>query len=334
MAQFVSLNAAADKLANGAIIVPEFQKEITDLVRRAGALGQRIQYVPATGSPSRWFDQTAIADGQFTDPNNIAPTATSPTRVEKSLTIKAITNQINYGLFDMETVAQQGIFTELKAKDLKDMVNGILRLRDKALWTGTDTVSGNQVGAGTTQQYVGLFTQITNSVTIGPNASIVDGIRTAVAKLVNDPNFAARPSAIYMNPIAYDYLEQEVKAGTNAGAIQVLQDGPEVVAGLKVRYMMTAAGLLPIIPDPFMTMDASISGVGNPPNQSPPLHNYPFAVLSEDLIEFHYVGDRNPRVFQLATQSNLAEQYVGILFGAPVAKMPANAHIVGAIQRP
>lgn len=329
MAQFVSLNAAADYLGNGAIFLPQFQPEITDLVRRAGVLGQRIQYVPATGSPSRWFDQLSIQDGGFTDPRSIAPTAVSPTRVEKSLIIKAITSRIDYSLFDLEVTAQQGVFNELKAKDLKDMVAGILRLRDKNLWNGADTVSGNQVGSGTYTgnglQYVGLLNQITQTTTIGSGASIIDGIRNQVAQMMANQNFAVRPTAIYIHPIALDYLEQEAKNANNAQGF--FQNGVEVVPGVRVNGIATQAGILPLIPEPFLPVDHTV--FGNPTSG----HNYPFAIVTEDLIEYHYVGSKEPRVFMLGTTSNLNESYVGIMFGAPVVKMANVAHVIGAINR-
>jgi hypothetical protein len=329
---YVDLRAAADRVSNGAIIVPEFQTEIVDLVRRAGVLGQRIEYVPATGSPSRFFEQTDIVDGTYANPQAISPTAIdfSGLRVEKSVVIKAIQSQINYGLFDMETVAQQGIFTQLKAKDLKDMVNGILRLRDKGLWTGTDTVSGSQVGAGTTNQYVGVLSQVSRTLTIASGSSIVDGLRTEVAKLYNQVAIAARPTAIYIHPLALDKLEQEVKSSNNA--VKFIQtDISDGKAGISVTGISTVAGVLPLIPDPFMTMNASI---GATPIAAAPggQNNYPFAILTEDFLEYHYVGDKNPRVFQLGTVSNLNESYVGIMFGAPVVKYPGLAHTVGAIQ--
>jgi hypothetical protein len=325
--QFLNLNAAADYMGNGAIEVPEFQKEILDLVRRNGALAQRISYVPATGSISRFFEQTAIADGNYTDPRNINPTSTSPTRVEKSLLVKAVTNRIDYSLFDLETVGQQGVFAQLKAKDMGDMVNGILRLRDKGLWLGTDTVSGSQVGAGATTQYVGLLNQVsTTKVTIASGSSIVDGLRSEVAKLVANSDFAIRPTAIYMNPLAIDALEKEVKNanGSISFIVNGVQDG---VAGLSVTGIVTAAGVLPIIPEPFLATDAPQFSAA-PAGQ----HNYPFAIVCEDLIEYHYIGSKNPRVFQLGTAANLNESYVGVLFGAPVVKAADKAHVIGAVQ--
>ena len=332
-ANAVSLRAAADLLTTGAIIVPEFQKEILDLVRRAGVFGQRIEYVPATGSPSRWFEETAISDGQATDPHNITPTATSPTRVENSLIVKAITNEISYSLFDLETVAQQHQFAYLKAKDMKDMVNGILRLRDKMLWTGSDTVSGQQVGTGNTTgtsvQYVGVLNQFQNPLTIASGSSIIDGIRTKVASMVANSGFLVRPTAIYINPLGLDYLEQEAK--NNATVMRYLQTNiTDGKVGISVTGIVTAAGTLPLIPEPFLPMDATIPGITA---ATSPAHNYPFAIVTEDLIEFHWIGSKEPRVFQLGTLATLAESYVGIMFGAPVVKGAAYAHSIGVIQR-
>lgn len=327
-AQF-KLSGAADLLTVGAIIVPEFQKEILDLNRRAGVLARRIQYVPATGSPSRFFEETAISDGQYTDPHNITPTATSPTRVEWSLTMKAITNEISYSLFDKETVMQQKNFAYLQQKDMADMVNGILRLRDKGLWVGTDTVSGQQVGAGTTLQYVGALTQFGAGYTIASGESIIDGIRSKVAAMVANADYVVRPTAIYINPLGLDYLEQEAK--NNATALRYIQtDISDGKVGLSVTGIVTAAGVLPLIPEPFLSMDATIAGVAAATN---PAHNYPFAIVSEDLVEFHWVGSEQPRVFQLGTLAGLSDQYVGVMFGAPVVKAPSYAHAVGVIQR-
>jgi hypothetical protein len=329
-AQFTALSAAADYMGNGAIFVPEFQSEITDLVKRSGVLGQRINYVPAVGSPSRWIDQLAISDGQFTDPRNIAPTATSPTRVEKSLVIKSITNRIDYSIFDLETYGMQGnVFGQLKAKDLNDMLNGMIRLRDKALWTGTDTVNGAQVGAGTTNQYVGLLNQITNTAVIASGSSIIDGIRTQVAKLVADPNFDFRPSAIYCNPLLLDFLEQEAKNSVNTMRF-VATDFTEVKVGLSVMGIYTAAGLLPLVPESFLPVDPTITGIAAAPTGQ---HNYSYAIVQEDLIDFQYITDPNPRVFRLGTTSNLNESFVGIQFGAPVVKMADKAHVLGVVQR-
>jgi hypothetical protein len=104
--QFTNIHAAADYIGPGAVEVPLYQSEITDIVRRRGIFGQRIKQVPATGHPSRYFEEQAIpaptAASGFVDPRNIVAPLVSPTRVEKSVPLKALVAQINYNLFDLE----------------------------------------------------------------------------------------------------------------------------------------------------------------------------------------------------------------------------------------
>src|ERR1700757_4168645 len=109
-AQFLDLHAAADFLGPGAVEVDRYQTEITDIVRRRGVFGQRIKNVPATGHPSRFFEESAIAAptaaNAFVDPRAIVPTLVSPTRVERSVPLKCLVSQINYNLFDLEVGTQ------------------------------------------------------------------------------------------------------------------------------------------------------------------------------------------------------------------------------------
>src|SRR3954454_23947416 len=159
-AQFIDLHAAADFIGPGALEVNRYQTEITDIVRRRGAFGQRIKQVPATGHPSRFFEQTTInapsAATAFVDPRNIVATVGSPTRVERSVPLKALVSQINYNLFDLEVGAQQSQFAFLQAKDLADSVDGLMRTHDVALWNGADT----PLTAPTKADYYGVAGQI------------------------------------------------------------------------------------------------------------------------------------------------------------------------------
>ena len=129
-------------------------------VQRRGAFGQRIKNVPATGHPSRFFEETAIAAptaaNGFVDPRNIVATVNSPTRVERSVPLKALVSQINYNLFDIEVGKQQEQFAYLQAKDLADSVTGVMRTHDVALWNGNDT----SLSAATSLQYFGAAAQI------------------------------------------------------------------------------------------------------------------------------------------------------------------------------
>ena len=141
-ATFADIHAAADYIGPGAIEVPLYQTEIFDICRRSSPFGQRIKQVPATGHPSRFFEETAIPNpgtAGFVNPRSIAPPVVSPTRVERSVPLKAIVSQINYNLFDIELGDQQKQFAYLQAKDLVDTVSGVMVAHDVALWNGNDT---------------------------------------------------------------------------------------------------------------------------------------------------------------------------------------------------
>src|ERR1700752_2026190 len=183
-AKFTEISAAADFIGPGAIEVPLYQTEITDIVRRRGPFGQRIKQVPATGHPSRFFEETAIpspdAAHGFVDPRNIVPTVVTPTRLERSVPLKCLVSQINYNVFDLEVGAQQSQFAYLQAKDLADSVEGLMRTHDQALWNGTDT----SLSTPTTLQYYGATGQIAAGgqvATITVSESIVDRMKEIVA---------------------------------------------------------------------------------------------------------------------------------------------------------
>ncbi len=309
------MRAAADYMGPGTIEVNRYQSEIFDLVRRRFALGQRIQQTMATGQPSRWFDQLTIPDADFTDPRVITSTASQPQRVERVVTLKALTSQINYGIFDVEVNQQQGQFAYLEAKDLTDAVTSVLKLHDKKLWSGSDT----DLTLPTTNQYFGISGQIvsaatlngySNVTTIGSTGSLVDGIKTRVANMVAREDFEVTPSAMYLNPLFLDLFEQEAKG------VQLYFDKVEVLPGVTVKGIPVQTGILPLIPD------AGLSVYNHPGS----LKQYTGFILSEEFVEYHWLTSPVPRVFQLGLAGNLASQYVVLKFGAVAVKGANYAH--------
>jgi hypothetical protein len=321
-AQFLDLHAAADFLGPGAVEVNRYQSEITDIVRRRGVFGQRVKQVPATGHPSRYFEQTAIvapaAADAFVDPRNIVATVGSPARSERSVPLKALVSQINYNLFDLEVGQQQSQFAFLQAKDLADAVDGLMRTHDVALWNGNDT----SLSAPTTQQYFGACGQIAgggNLATIHATDSIVDGLKATIAGMVANSSYEVRPTAIYANPVLLDLIDREMKSQFN-----VVLSTAEVAGGLRVKTLSTQAGELPLIPE------WSLGYTGTPGSGSAVLPAY---IVSEDMIEYHWLTDPNPRVFQLGLSGSLAQQMVVVKFGAIVVKGAAYAHYKVNVER-
>jgi hypothetical protein len=319
---FLDINSAADYIGPGAIEVPIYQSEIFDIVRRRGAFGQRIKQVPATGHPSRFFEETAIpaaaASAAFVDPRTIVPSLVTPTRLERSVPLKALVAQLNYNLFDMELGAQQKQFAYLQAKDLVDTVDGVMRTHDIALWNGTDT----SLSTPTTTQYCGVATQIANggnTTTIGTTASIVDGLKSTIAQMVALSNYGVRPTAIYANPVLLDLLDREMKTEFN-----VVLNTREITAGFTVKLLSTQAGDIPLIPEWALTY------TGVPGSGTAVLPAY---IVTEDLIEYHWLSDPTPRVFQLGLPNSLVHQYAVIKFGAVVVKGANYAHYQVLVDR-
>ena len=321
-AHFIDLNAAADFMGPGAIEIERYQTEILDIVQRRGPFGQRIKQVPATGHPSRYFEELAIpvptASQAFVDPRNIQATVVAPNRVERAVPLKALVSQINYNLFDLEVGAQQSQFAYLQAKDLADTVDGVMRTHDVALWNGTDT----SFSQPTTLQYFGAIGQIEaggNSATIAVGASIVDGIKGVIAQMVSNASFQVRPTAIYANPVLLDLIDREMKAEFN-----VVLSTTQITGGLTVKTLSTQAGDLPLIPE------WTLPYTGTPGSGNAVLPAY---VVTEDLIEYHWLTDSNPRVFQLGLQGSLASQMVVVKFGAVVVKGANYAHYEVKVDR-
>ena len=316
------ISAAADFMGPGAIEINRYQAEILDLVRRRGVLGQRINQTPATGQPSRYFEQISIPTASSTDPRTINPTASQPTRQEMALSLKALVAQINYSIFDIEVNQQQGQFAYLEAKDLTDTVDATLKLHDQQLWTGNDT----SLIIPTTTQYFGISGQIYNATTltvgggappgfsqnvnISSTGSLIDAVKTQVAAMVSRTDFEVKPSAFYANPLFLDKFDQEAKT------LQLYYNETEVIPGVIVKAIPTQAGLLPLVPEPFIPVYASTGGK----------NQYEAFILSEEMVEFHFLTSPVPRVFQLGLLGNLASQFVVLKFGGVVAKGASYAH--------
>ena len=317
-ATFADIHAAADFIGPGAVEVPLYQTEIFDICRRSSPFGQRIKQVPATGHPSRFFEEVAIPNpgaAGFANPRSIAPTVVTPNRVEMSVPLKAIVAQINYNLFDIELGQQQKQFAYLQAKDLVDTVSGVMVTHDVALWQGNDT----SLSAPTTTQYMGCAAQIAaggNSITVTASMKIVDTIKTTVAQMVASNGYYVRPTAIYANPVLLDLIDQEMKSEYN-----VVLNSDQITGGFRVKMLSTQAGDLPLIPDWSLPYTPGSPG------------SYPAYIVTEDLIEYHWLGDPAPRIFELGLPNSLTHQYVAVKFGAPVVKGANFAHYQVLVER-
>ena len=217
-----------------------------------------------------------------------------------------------------EVGAQQSQFAFLQAKDLADTVEGLMRTHDVALWNGNDT----SLSSPTTSQYFGAIGQIQaggNSATIHVGDSIVDELKAIIAEMVANSSYEVRPTAIYANPVLLDLIDREMKAAYN-----VVLSTTEVAGGVRVKTLSTQAGDLPLIPE------WALGYTGTPGSGTAALPAY---IVSEELIEYHWLTDPNPRVFQLGMSGSLASQMVVAKFGGVVVKGASYGHYEVIVNR-
>lgn len=324
--KMMSLDGAADFLGTGAIEVPEFEREIFDVLRRSSIPLQRIKATRATGHPHRYFEQTALAAAAAVDPRNLSATSTGPTRVERPAFIKAVTAQSNLSLFDKDVTEQQGQFASVVAKDVDDIISAVELKRASMLWQGTDT----SMSSPTTLEWMGGLSQVTQQFTVAAGASIIDGLKTAVATMVANQTYVVRPSAIYLNPLLADFIDQEAKAS------RITLDSQEVVAGVTVAAISTQVGKLPLIGDPFMPTTAAGGTAFGFSALPSGIRGFYAAILMESEIEIPYISGKEdnplPRLFQLGLVGNLSGQFVGLKFDTVIFKGPSYAHAVVQVQ--
>jgi hypothetical protein len=187
-----------------------------------------------------------------------------------------------------------------------------------ALWNGNDT----SLSTPTTAQYYGAAGQIAaggNVETVATDESIVDALKSTIAKMVANSSFEVRPTAIYANPVLLDLIDREMKDAYN-----VVLSTQQIQGGLTVKTLSTQAGELPLIPE------WALGYTGTPGSGSAVLPAY---IVSEDMVEYHWLTDPNPRVFQLGTPGSLASQHVVVKFGGVVVKGASYAHYKVNVDR-
>ena len=301
--------ATADYIGTGAIHVPIFEPQILDNTRKRGVLLQRVQVKAATGHPTRYFEKVAHeSKHKFINPRAIDHLLdTKIDHVEHSAYIKAIVDGITFTKFDREVYIQQGsTFGNLEAQALDEVVTDMLDAQDRAVWTGAAT----SLMDSTSPEYCSLITQITKKGEIAKDARLVKGIIANIAALMNNKEYAVRPTAIYMNPIDKALLDaQEMDEKDKIKVYDV-----EVVPGIKVNGIMTAAGILPIITDIYC-----------------PEHK--IAVLDEKQIERQYVASPTPRIYQLGTEKDLATRYISVLFDTFIVRAAKYGHMIIDIKQ-
>src|SRR5581483_8289622 len=122
------------------------------------------------------------------------------------------------------------------------------------------------------------------------------------------------------------YPQFAIRGGRRGGYGGIVFDNvyTEVASGVRVKTLSTQAGELPLIPE------WALGYTGVPGSGTAVLPAY---IVTEDLIEYHWLTDPSPRVFQLGVSGSLASQMVVVKFGAVVVKAANYAHCEVIVNR-
>ncbi len=300
-AQSTDLQAAGTVLANGAILIDEFDDLIRDDVYREFSAWDRIDKRPAPGETTGGFDQTGVATARAVNRRSINFSTGSVTRVARTRReIRAIVANLSFGIFDRSVYQQQGRrFGDLEAKDVADMKTSCLRHWSSLFYVGDESGSGNL-------EFDGLGVLCGSGEPVAATASVVDAIVDKITDMINNSDRAVRPTAIYTNARVVNIISKELLASGDR-----LLYAPIMVGGsvYQVGQLATPVGFLPVIADPF-----NVPVLGTP-------NVYPTYIVSENMLSYQYVaplgeGNGEPVTFDLSMANTLETQYVTIMFGA------------------
>lgn len=329
--RFVNAGSVADYNQSHYIELPKFQDGMLDLVDRRVTILNRIQALPATGHPTRYWEQTKIAkNAKFVNPRNgtngnygVETLDEDYGRVEKSAMLKALTSEIKFTLFDSELVKQQGVMEDLLNKDMQDMITDLRRTQNNAIWNGAAT----DLNSNDSAEYVGLKTQITKERQVAKPVKlnealtpdmqyIADEIISQIALQESDLEFDAYPTALYANPQTIDYIIKSEAKRENR-QICSADERAELGVGFKVFTIRTSQGDLPLIADPFIKLENGTTGK----------KKHTVYAINEKLIERHYLTTPEPRIFKMGLNKTLVDDYVAVQFDTVIAKgADAGAH--------
>ena len=290
-----SLPPLADYNSGHMLVVGDYDHILHDYLKRDFVLGVKVNSVKATGYPHVWNEQKAIpANTTAIDPQAGFGTAAAPSYRPTTLSdtynrnnwqqafCRAYATGIRYDFFTREMEREYGTFEDLTAKDYDDMFVDFTRKTCDDFWNGTTAL--NSTAAFT---YAGILSQITDTTPITAGTKIADALRTKIASLAARLDYSNFPDVICMNPITYDLLcNEEATRNLYNRDIQA-----EIVPGVDVPGILTAAGKLPIVLTPFIKPVTDTTT-----NKT----THKIVCLNTSMIDRIWMFNDGPRVFEIA----------------------------------
>jgi len=294
-----------------------FEDTIYDYQKNYLSIFNIVPALEATGQPTMFIDQTKKPNNtQFSSPTTLTYKTRDEDygRVAKSAMIKCVTSTYSYPFFNTITARQQGVLPDFVTKDIGDWAAEIASFQNNKFWYGTDT----DLATPTTQEYVGLMTQIQTKVVI-PKAStltLTDIMETEVAKMdVNTKQNTGAGSDLFfaMNGMTMDkWIKEERARNTN-----IVNYTVQIVPGFEIPAIMTAKGLVGIVVDNELVIEDNTANGSD---------DHPIVLLNKRQIERRYIGQSTPMVFDMAINNQLTSDKIAVMFDNIILRNATYGH--------
>ncbi len=304
-------------LANGAILVDDFDRMIFDDVLREFPIWNIISKQLAVGDFTNGFDQTAVGNARAADKRAMSYSAASPTRVQRTpKEIKAIVRDLTFGMYDRSVYAQQGRrFGDLDAKDVRDCYVSVLRLWSDKFYNGDVGSDPNEFDGLKDANLIGAGTTVLST------ASIVKTIKNTVVSMRNSSTKGVKPTHILVNPQIREYISQEYRKDGDKMPVDNDFGQGSSARSSRVEGIDTSAGFLPLVVDSFNTDNTSTTPT-----------TFPTFIVTAPLISWQYVeplgmAGPEPKLFEIAMTNALDLQHKCVMFGALELLGAADHHV-------
>lgn len=335
--QFIKASFDPDINQSHYLVMPNYERVMYDYIRRNIPVSVRARSIQANGYPHRFAEQKKLPqNAAFIAPNSAADYGLGTKTLDEdhgrefSLAyVKAMTSRLKYTYFEKRQTEQYGQFEQVIKNDMMDLMADFAKVKNQAIWTG----GASSLQDTTSNEYCGLLTQITDKSTVASGTKIADAVQTHIAERLSDLTWGGRPTAIYANPISIDLLIQEERERTGYQRnIDV-----EITPGNKVPGIITQAGTLPLIADPYIpitsvytyaaTTDTTVtsgktyftksgsvytkvaSPTGNPSTSgyyeiATTKKEHRFVMMNENLLDRIWFDSPNAMLFEIASPEN------------------------------
>lgn len=294
-------------LANGAILVDHFDPIIHDDILREFPVWNLINKMPAVGDFTNGFEQTAIATARMADKRSMSYSATSPTRAARTpREIKAIVNDLTFGLYDRSVYAAQGRqFGDLDEKDIRDAAFSCLRLWNDQFYNGDIDSSALQFDGLKDSNMIGAGTTVTATT------SVVKSIKQKVVDMIDTSARDVSPTHVLVNAQVREYISQEYRKDGDKFPEGDATFGQGADArSSRVQGIDTAAGFLPVVVDKFNSIVTSTTP-----------STYPTFIITAEKLSWQYIeplgmAGPEPKLFRIEATNALDYQHKTLMFGA------------------